>query len=66
LERDEAVQHDEEISAEELDELIDQAEALNVAQPEGGTEIRRYPSICSKERRGPPRTRTMGDRCGAC
>lgn len=39
---------DDEITSEELDGLLDQAETLRVARPEDGTEVRLYVAVDSE------------------
>jgi hypothetical protein len=39
---------DDEITSEELDGLLDQAETLNVARPAAGTEVRLYVAVDSE------------------
>ncbi len=39
------MRHDEEITSDELDALIDEAEMLSVTQPAGGTEVRLYVAV---------------------
>ena len=45
MEHDVAVQHDDEITSDELDRLIDEAETLSVEQPAAGTEVRLYVAV---------------------
>jgi hypothetical protein len=40
-----AVQHDDEITSDELDRLIDEAETLDVERPAAGTEVRLYVAV---------------------
>jgi len=37
--------HDDEITSDELDRLIDEAESLDVARPQMGTEVRLYVTV---------------------
>lgn len=37
--------HDDEITSDELDELLDKAETLRVDRPPGGTEVRLYVAV---------------------
>ena len=37
--------HDDEITSDELDELLDEAETLNAKHPEEGTEVRLYVAV---------------------
>lgn len=37
--------HDEEITSDELDELLDKAETLHVARPTDGTKVRLYVAV---------------------
>jgi hypothetical protein len=39
------MQHDDEITSDELDRLIDEAETLDVGRPEAGTEVRLYVTV---------------------
>jgi hypothetical protein len=39
------MQHDEEITSDELDGLLDEAETLSVTRPAGATEVRLYVAV---------------------
>jgi hypothetical protein len=45
VEHDVAVQHDDEITSDELDRLIDETETLSVERPAAGTEVRLYVAV---------------------
>lgn len=39
------MQPDEEITSDELDDLLDETETLEAARPDGGTEVRLYAAV---------------------
>lgn len=48
MEHDVGMQHNDEITSEELDALLDEAETVNAARPAGGTEVRLYVAVDSQ------------------